>query len=90
MPTTCPGSGHRLARWEVGQHLRHHGGSLWRVEEDRDRSSRWGDYLIVCVVGSRSYADPEKWLEEPGKTMITHGEYMHRNGWRPETREVAA
>lgn len=79
----CGGSRHRLARWPVGQRLVHHGGSVWEVVEDRDSSTRWGDYLIRCVVGSRSFVNREKWLEEPGKTMVAHGEYLHRDGWRP-------
>lgn len=76
----CKGSRHRLARWPVGQRLRHHGGSVWEVVEDR--GGRWGDYLIRCVVGQRSLWR-EEWLEEPGREMVTHGEYMHRDGWRP-------
>lgn len=75
----CRGSRHRLARWVVGQRLRHHGGSVWEVVEDR--GGRWGDYLLRCVVGTRSY-DGDRWLDEPGREMVAHGEYMHRDGWR--------
>lgn len=78
----CQGSGYRLARWSVGQRLRHHGGSVWVVREDRDRSSRWGDYLLLCIVGTRSWSG-DGWLEEPGKMLVAHGEYMHRHGWTP-------
>ena len=84
----CRGSGFQLARWKVRQRLRHHGGSVWEVVEDR--GGVWGDYLIRCVTGTRSMNDPEKWLEEPGKEMVTHGEYMHRHGWTPLPRDLMA
>jgi len=71
----CKGSGYRLARWPIGQHLQHHTGSVWRIVGDRGRD---GDYLIRCV--------QESWLEGPsGKEMTVHGEYMHRHGWTPLT-----
>jgi hypothetical protein len=76
----CQGSGHRLARWLVGQRLRHHGGSVWEVVEDV--GGRWDDYVVRCVVGARSF-DGDRWLEAPGKTMRVHGEYVHRHGWTP-------
>lgn len=76
----CQGSRHRLERWPVGQQLRHHGGSVWEVIEDR--GGRHGDYLVRCVVGQRSMWR-EEWVEAPGREMVTHGEYMHRDGWRP-------
>jgi hypothetical protein len=57
---------------------------VWEVVEDR-ASSRWGDYVIRCVVGTVR----EGWLggEEAGKSMVAHGEYMHRHGWTPVERE---
>ncbi len=79
----CKGSGFRLARWDVGQHLLHHGGSVWVVDEDR--GGPWGDYLIRCVVGTRNW-DGDAWLEEPGRTKVAHGEYLHRDGWKPIVR----
>jgi hypothetical protein len=74
----CKGSGYRAERWVVGQRLRHHGGSIWEVVEDR--GGRYGDYLIRCEVGQRSLWRDE-WVEAPGREMVTHGEYMHRHGW---------
>lgn len=74
----CGGSGYRNARWPVGQRLRHHGGSVWEVVEDR--GGTYGDYLVRCVVGQRSMWRDE-WVETPGREMVTHGEYMHRHGW---------
>lgn len=72
----CAGSRHRLARWPVGQKLRHHAGSLWEVVEDQ--GGRWGDYLL------RITWKPDWINERPvGTTMVAHGEYMHRDGWRP-------
>jgi hypothetical protein len=66
----CQGSGYRLARWPVGQFLRHHSGDIWRVLEDR--GGEWGDYYLRCVEG-----------REDGREMVAHGEYMHfRNGFR--------
>ena len=76
----CQGSRYRLARWPVGQHLRHHGGSVWIVEADLGGSH--GDYRLRCVIGSRAF-DGDRWLEPPGKTMGVHGEYVHRHGWTP-------
>lgn len=75
----CPGRGYRLARWPVGQRLRHHAGSEWEVVEDR--GGPLGDYLIRCVVGTKR----EGWIggEEAGREMVAHGEYMHRHGWTP-------
>lgn len=64
----CPSSGYRLARWEVGQRLRHHSGDLWLVAEDL--GGQWGDYLMRCLAGN-----------EKGREMVAHGEYMHRDGW---------
>jgi hypothetical protein len=77
----CQGSGYRLARWEVDQRLRHHSGGVWEIAEDI--GGEHGDYLLRCVFGTRSFNDPDRWLEHPGKTMRTHGEYMHRHGWTP-------
>lgn len=72
----CQGSGYRMARWEVGQRLRHHAGSVWEVIEDR--GGRYGDYLIRCVASS-----PWPKSEQAGNETVTHGEYMHRHGWTP-------
>jgi hypothetical protein len=83
----CKGSGYRLARWRVGQRLVHHGGSVWEVADDRGGPD--GDYLIVCVNGQRSLFHNE-WIEKPGQARVTHGEYMHRHGWRPVTPDVYA
>ena len=83
----CQGSGYRAVRWPVGQRLRHHGGSVWEVIEDR--GGFWGDYLMRCVIGSRA-TFRDGWLEEPGKTMVTHGEYMHRHGWTEVSPDKAA
>lgn len=66
----CRGSGHQLARWDVGQILQHHSGDFWQVAEDR--GGRWGDYLMQCFHG-----------RENGREMVAHGEYMHRHGWTP-------
>jgi hypothetical protein len=75
--TRCPGSGYRAARWPVGQHLRHHAGTLWEVIEDR--GGRWGDYLVRRLPGG-----PDWMNERPvGTAMVVHGEYMHRHGWLP-------
>lgn len=71
----CGGSGHRLARWPVGQRLRHHAGSVWEVTGD---AGGVDDYLLVCVVGTPGWAGGEK----QGKRMTVHAEYMHRDGWR--------
>jgi hypothetical protein len=65
----CQGSGHRLARWPVGQLLFHHSGDLWQVAEDR--GGQWGDYWLKCLHG-----------REKDREMLAHGEYMHRHGWR--------
>lgn len=67
----CQGSGYRMARWAVGQHLHHHSGDLWEVAEDR--GGRYGDYYLRCLAG-----------REKGREMIAHGEYMHRHGWQPD------
>ena len=76
----CPGAGYRLARWPVGQLLRHHAGSVWEViDDDGPRTRPWSpDYRLRCVVGS-----PWGNSETKGKEMTTHGEYMHRHGWTP-------
>ena len=74
----CQGSRHRLERWPVGQLLRHHSGSVWEVVEDR--GGQWGDYLIRCVNGTPGWMGGQK----VGDEMVTHGEYMHRDGWRPD------
>jgi hypothetical protein len=79
----CQGAGYRLARWPVGQKLRHHGGSVWTVE--RDLGGPYGDYLLRCVVGQMGYSG--QWIEQPGKTLRAHGEYMHRHGWTPVAPE---
>jgi hypothetical protein len=76
----CSGTGYRQARWPVGQRLRHHAGSVWVVEEDRGGEN--GNYLIRCPDGQKSPWRDE-WIEEPGKTIVAHGEYMHRHGWTP-------
>lgn len=76
----CQGVGYRHERWSVGQRLQHHSGSVWVVVEDR--GGQYGDYLIRCVVGQRSY-DGDSWIEAVGNELITHGEYMHRHGWTP-------
>lgn len=65
---TCQGSGYRMARWPVGQLLRHHAGDLWEVVEDR--GGQWSDYYLRCLRG-----------REEGREMVAHGEYMHRHGW---------
>jgi hypothetical protein len=75
----CPGSGYRLARWEIGQLLRHHSGSFWEVVESRSASFPdlpGDDYVIRCL---RSNV----WDKEGGHEMVTHCEYMHRHGWTP-------
>lgn len=77
----CQGSRYRLARWEVGQQLVHHSGAVFVVREDR--GGQHGDYLIECRDGLRSLWRPDEWLEEPGRTIVAHGEYMHRHGWTP-------
>ncbi|MCA1572672.1 MAG: hypothetical protein LC798_20730 [Chloroflexi bacterium] len=66
----CDGSGYRLARWPVGQELRHHAGDRWLVAEDR--GGLYGDYFLRCLRG-----------REQGREMVAHGEYMHRHGWTP-------
>lgn len=66
----CPGSGYRMARWPVGQKLRHHSGDVWEVLEDI--GGRYGDYRLGCLAG-----------REKGREMDAHGEYMHRHGWEP-------
>src|ERR1700761_9438286 len=75
----CDGVGYRHARWPVGQHLRHHAGSVWTVVEDR--GGRYGDYLIRCVIGTKRRG----WIggEEAGRETVAHGDYMHRHGWTP-------
>jgi hypothetical protein len=72
----CHGSRHRVARWPVGQRLRHHAGSVWEVVEDL--GGMYGDYLLRCVVGTPGWMGGEK----VGNEMRAHGEYMHRDGWR--------
>lgn len=79
----CKGSGYRLARWEVGQKLRHHSGCVWEVVEDR--GGRCGDYVIRCL------SIPQGIFERPvGTEMVTHGEYMHRHGWTPLPPDLMA
>lgn len=78
----CQGSGYRLARWPVGQRLRHHTTGIWEVVEDRAATTRWADYLIRCVEPTRSLSG-DGYMEEPGKETVAHGEYMHRHGWTP-------
>jgi hypothetical protein len=73
----CGGSGHRQERWPVGQRLRHHAGSVWEVIADL--GGTWNDYLLRCVVGTPGWMGGE----QVGREMTTHGEYMHRDGWRP-------
>ena len=76
----CSGSGYRLARWEVGQRLHHHAGSVWVVMEDRrGHGYGGGDYLLECVIGTTRPGVVGG--EEKGKTEVAHGEYMHRHGW---------
>lgn len=81
----CRGVGYRLARWSVGQRLRHHTSGVWEIVEDI--GGRYGDYLIRCVVGQRSSWRKGEWIEEPGRTLTAHGEYMHRHGWTPAPSE---
>lgn len=64
----CQSSGYRLARWDVGQRLRHHTGDLWVIR--RDDGGEWGDYWLECIAG-----------REKGRQMTGHGEYLHRHGW---------
>lgn len=82
--SACQGSGYRLARWEVGQRLLHHTGSVWVVEEDRDATTKWGDYIVRCIDVSRAVND-----NEDGRVMVAHGEYLHRHGWEPLPAETA-
>lgn len=77
----CEGTGYRHDRWSVGQLLRHHSSGVWIVVEDR--GGEYGNYLIRCPKGVRSWSRPDEWLEEPGTELVTHGEYMHRHGWTP-------
>lgn len=72
----CQGSGHRLARWPVGQRLRHHAGSVWEVVGSGGQGA---DYRLRCVVGTPGWAGGET----EGSEMVAHAEYMHRDGWRP-------
>jgi hypothetical protein len=73
----CQGAGYRLARWQPGQRLRHHSGDVWVIEEDQ--GGMWGDYLMHCLDG-----------RERGRTMVAHGEYMHRHGWTALPRDLMA
>jgi hypothetical protein len=57
--------------------LRHHSEGVWEIAEDREKSSRWGDYLLRCVARSGISGG------EIGKELVTYGEYMHRHGWTP-------
>lgn len=66
----CPSSGYRLARWTVGQKLRHHTSGIWVI--DADLGGEYGDYEVRCLTGV-----------EKGRVMVAHGEYMHRHGWTP-------
>lgn len=77
----CPGSGHRLARWPVGQRLQHHTTGVWEVVEDRAAATRWADYLIRCVEPTIGFSGEP--MEPVGKELVVHGEYMHRDGWAP-------
>lgn len=72
----CGGSRHRLARWTVGQRLRHHAGSVWEVAAN---AGGIGGYDLLCIVGTPGWAGGES----VGTRMTVHAEYMHRDGWRP-------
>lgn len=67
----CQGSGYRLARCPVGQRLRHHGGSVWEVVEDRERvpagpaegapGARWSRTASTCTAtGGRPWPTPRR------------------------------
>lgn len=74
----CRGTGYRHDRWRAGQRLQHHSSGVWVVVEDRDASTEWGDYLIRCIDTGGALS-----LEEFGREIVAHGEYMHRHGWTP-------
>lgn len=77
----CSGSGYRLARWPIGQKLRHHTTGIWEIVEDRTDSTPYADYLVRCINPTLGFDN--KPMEPVGKTLTAHGEYMHRHGWTP-------